>query len=120
MPVPQSVKVVIAWDSIPREGIRSNVVLPDLTFAETQGSYTNVEGTVQFLRPVLPVTDPMREGWDVLSEIGRGLGVTLDFTGVYAVQRAAAEAHPQALGALADPPAPAGLRNPTVQGPARP
>ncbi|HEX6488474.1 MAG TPA: 2Fe-2S iron-sulfur cluster-binding protein [Candidatus Dormibacteraeota bacterium] len=122
VPVPKSAKTVISWDSLPRAELQSaQVVLPDLTFAETQGSYTNVEGRVQFLRPVLLVSDPMREGWDVLCELARGLGLDLDFLGVYGVQRAAAQAFPAELAALADPPAPAaGLRNPTVQGPARP
>ena len=119
--MPKSVNFLATWDSLPRPELgAAQVVLPDLTFAETQGSYTNVEGRVQFLRPVLLVSDPMREGWDVLSELGRGLGMDVDFAGVYAVQRAAAEAFPAALAPLADPPAPAGLRNPTLQGPARP
>ena len=121
VPVPSSVKTVVAWDSLPRQELRSAAVtLPALTFAETQGSYTNVEGRVQFLRPVLLVSNPQREGWDVLAELARGLGLSIDFPGIYALQRAAAEAHPAALSTLADPPAPPGLRNPTVQGPARP
>jgi NADH-quinone oxidoreductase subunit G len=121
VPVPSSVRTVVAWDSLPRSEVASAAVtLPALTFAETQGSYTNVEGRVQFLRPVLLASEPQREGWDVLTELGRALGVELDFPGIYALQRAAAEAHPQALAPLADPPAPPGLRNPTVQGPARP
>jgi NADH-quinone oxidoreductase subunit G len=121
VPVPSSARTVIAWDSLPRPELRKpGVTLPDLSFAETQGSYTNVEGRVQFLRPVLLVSEPQREGWDVLGEIARGLGLAVDYPGIYALQRAAAEAYPAALSALADPPAPAGLRNPTVQGPARP
>jgi hypothetical protein len=63
----------------------------------------------------------MRERWDVLAELARRLGgQEADYVGIYALQRAAAAAHPDILGALADPPAPKGLRNPTVQGPARP
>ena len=120
--VPDSVKFIASWDTLPRDQIPAPaVVLPDVSFAETSGSYTNVEGTVQFLRPVLPVREPLRESWEVMSEISRRLGVEeSEFVGIYALQRAAAAAHPDVLGALADPPAPPVLQNPTVQGPARP
>src|SRR5207248_767649 len=63
-------------------------VLPAPTFAERQGSSTNLEGTVQFLRPPIPVLPPLKEGWEVLCELGAALGVALDFDGVLAIQRA--------------------------------
>jgi NADH dehydrogenase/NADH:ubiquinone oxidoreductase subunit G len=121
VPPPSSVRTLVAWDSLPRDGVTAPAVtLPALTFAESQGSYTNLEGRTQFLRPVLLVSEPQRHGWDVWGEIARGLGADIDFPGIYALQRAAAEAYPAALSALADPPAPPALRNPTLQGPARP
>ena len=44
--LPKSAKFVAAWDHLPRDGYERAVVLPATTFAERQGSYTNVEGTV--------------------------------------------------------------------------
>jgi len=63
------------------------VVLPATTFAERQGSYTNLEGTVQFLRPPIPVPAPLKEGWEVLCELGAALGLHLDYAGVAPIQR---------------------------------
>jgi NADH dehydrogenase/NADH:ubiquinone oxidoreductase subunit G len=98
---------------------RADVMLPDVSFAETQGSYTNVEGRVQFLHPVLAVEPPRREGWDVLSELSSRLGLETEFLGIFQVQRAAAEAIP-AFRDLAEPPAAAAAQRPTMLGPARP
>src|SRR5262252_10140024 len=64
--IPPSAKFVAAWDHLPRAGYENAVVLPAATFAERQGSYTNVEGTVQFLRPPVALQQPLKEGWDVL------------------------------------------------------
>ena len=86
--IPTSAKFVAAWDHLPRVGHDRAVVLPATTFAERQGSYTNLEGTVQFLRPPIPVLPPLKEGWEVLCELGAALGVALDFDGVLAIQRA--------------------------------
>jgi NADH dehydrogenase/NADH:ubiquinone oxidoreductase subunit G len=95
-------------------------VIPDISFAETQGTYTNLEGRVQFLRPVLYAEPPLREGWDVLSDIGQRLGITemSRFAGIFQVQRAAAAL--PAFAPLADPPAPEPAPQPTLLGPARP
>src|SRR5205807_1616612 len=44
--IPASAGFIAAWDHLPRQGHEKAVVLPAATFAERQGSYTNVEGTV--------------------------------------------------------------------------
>jgi hypothetical protein len=64
---------------------------------------------------------PLREGWEVLSDIGERLGVReiSTFVGIFQVQRAAAAAFP-AFAPLADPPAPEPSPEPTLLGPARP
>jgi NADH-quinone oxidoreductase subunit G len=119
--LPKSARFVAVWDYLLRpEHGTPDVVLPAVSFAETQGSYTNVEGRIQFLRPPLPVQPPLRETWDVLAELGQILGVAgLDFAGIFQVQRAAAEAV-SALAPLADPPAPDPQPTPVLYGPARP
>src|SRR2546430_8036402 len=40
--IPRSAKFIAAWDHLPRDGYESAVMLPAATFAERQGSYTNV------------------------------------------------------------------------------
>ena len=55
--------------------LAADVVLPATTFAETQGSYTNLEGRVQFVRPVLRAALPLRESWEVLCDLGQRLGL---------------------------------------------
>jgi NADH-quinone oxidoreductase subunit G len=120
--LPRSAEFVAVWDTLVRpEHGTPNVVIPDISFAETQGSYTNLEGRVQFLRPVLYPEPPLREGWEVLSDIGERLGVEeiSTFAGIFQVQRAAAAAFP-AFAPLADPPAPEPSPAPTLLGPARP
>ena len=119
--LPRSATFVAVWDtSVRPEHGAPNVLIPDISFAETQGSYTNLEGRVQFLRPVLYAEPPLREGWDVLSDLAERLGVReTSFAGIFQVQRAAAAAVP-AFAALADPPAPDPAPRPTMLGPARP
>jgi len=119
--IPPTATFVAVWDTQLRpEHGQPDVVLPAASFAETQGSYTNLEGRVQFLRPVLRLDPPLREGWELLCEIGQRLEVPdMDFAGIFQVQRAAAQASP-AFSALADPPAPGPVPTPVLYGPARP
>jgi NADH-quinone oxidoreductase subunit G len=117
--VPGSVRFHGAWDHLPREAHEgAQVVLPATTFAERQGSYTNLEGRVQFLRPPLDVDPPRRDGWEVLVELARHLGLELDYPGILAVQREAAEAHPELAGMVPGP-RPDGAQ-PVLLGAARP
>src|SRR6266700_6300837 len=98
--IPSSVKFTAAWDHLPRpENEKANVMLPATTFAQSQGSYTYLEVTVQFLRPPIEVDPPLKESWEVLTELGVALGLNLDYAGVFAIQREAAAAIP-ALAAL--------------------
>jgi NADH-quinone oxidoreductase subunit G len=119
--IPSSAKFVAVWDTQLRpEHGEPDVVLPAASFAEAQGSYTNLEGRVQFVRPVLRLNPPLREGWDVLTELGQRLGAAgLGFAGIFQIQREAARANP-AFAALADPPAPEPEPTPVMYGPARP
>src|SRR5437868_4191641 len=85
--IPKTVRFIAAWDHLRRDGYDRTVVPPATTFAERQGSYTNVEGTIQFLRPPIAVRPPLKEGWEVLVELGAALGLTLDFDGIFPIQR---------------------------------
>jgi NADH dehydrogenase/NADH:ubiquinone oxidoreductase subunit G len=118
--IPSSVRFIAAWDYHPRpEYAKAAVILPATTFAERQGSYTNVEGTVQFLRPPIPVQPPLRESWEVLAELGRALGLDLDYLGIFPIQREMASKVP-ALAALAQHPDPLPAPDPVLIGPAHP
>jgi len=118
--VPSSVRFHAAWDHLPRSGNESaTVVLPATTFAERQGSYTNLEGTVQFLRPPVAIDPPLKEAWEVLTELGIALGMDLDYAGIFPIQREAAAKAP-ALAALAQAPSPEPEPGRVLVGPAHP
>ncbi|MHB8612125.1 MAG: NADH-quinone oxidoreductase subunit G [Candidatus Dormibacteraceae bacterium] len=118
--IPASVRFLAAWDHLPRDGYdKAAVVLPATTFAERQGSYTNLEGTVQFLRPPVAINPPLKEAWEVLCELGAALGVSLDYAGIFPIQREAAAKAP-ALAALAQAPSPEPEPGPVLVGPAHP
>src|SRR5438067_4008610 len=86
--IPAGVQFLPACDHLPRPDYdMSAVVLPATTFAEQQGSYTNLEGRVQFLRPPIAPKQPLRESWEVLQELGVTLGLALDYVGIGAIQR---------------------------------
>src|SRR6202163_4334465 len=118
--VPSSVRFLVAWDHLSRAGFdTAAVVLPATTFAERQGSYTNLEGTVQFLRPPVAIDPPLKEAWEVLTELGIALGMDLDYAGIFPIQREAAAKAP-ALAALAQAPSPVPQPVPGLVGPAHP
>ncbi|MDQ6878903.1 MAG: NADH-quinone oxidoreductase subunit NuoG [Candidatus Dormibacteraeota bacterium] len=118
--VSSKVRFHAAWDHLPRsEHKHANVVLPATSFAERQGSYTNLEGRVQFLRPVVEAAPPLKESWEVLCELAAALGLHLDFPGIFPIQREIANLIP-ALGALAQPPSAEPEPVPVLVGPARP
>jgi len=118
--VPASVKFVAAWDHLPRpENQDAAVVLPATSFAERQGSYTNLEGRVQFLRPAVAAEAPLKESWEVLCELGVALGLNLDYAGIFSIQREVAREIP-ALGALAQRPSPDPEPARVLVGPAHP
>ncbi|MGH7765670.1 MAG: 2Fe-2S iron-sulfur cluster-binding protein [Candidatus Dormibacteraceae bacterium] len=118
--IPSSVKFLAAWDHLARPGYeKAAVLLPATTFAERQGTYSNLEGTVQFLRPPVAMRPPLKESWEVLCELGTALGVELDYPGIFPIQREIAGKVP-ALAALAQPPSADPLPQPVLAGPAHP
>jgi NADH-quinone oxidoreductase subunit G len=118
--IPSSVRFLAAWDHLPRpEYGKAAVVLPATSFAERQGSYTNLEGTVQFLRPPVAITPPLKEAWETLMELSVALGLKLDYAGIFPIQREAAAKFPE-LGALAQAPSPEPEAAPVLVGPAHP
>jgi NADH-quinone oxidoreductase subunit G len=118
--LPKTVKFLTIWESNSRSGQEAAaVVLPAATFAETQGTYMNLDGTIQPLGPVLTVESPLRESWEVLLELSQLLGLQTSYLGPAEIQKAAAEAIP-AFATLAANPEPSATPVRVMMGPARP
>jgi NADH dehydrogenase/NADH:ubiquinone oxidoreductase subunit G len=118
--IPAGVKFLGVWDHLPRpEYDKASVVLPATTFAEQQGSYTNLEGRVQFLRPPVAIQAPLKESWEVLTELAVALGLDLAYSGIFPLQRDAAGSNP-VFAELAQPPAAEPAPRPVLIGPAHP
>jgi NADH-quinone oxidoreductase subunit G len=118
--IPKTVRFLAAWDHLPRLAYeKAAVVLPATSFAEQQGSYINLEGRVQFLRPPIAAQPPLKESWEVLTELGAALGLEMPYFGIFTVQRRAAKAIP-AFAELAQHPTPEPAPPPVLVGPAHP
>jgi predicted molibdopterin-dependent oxidoreductase YjgC len=53
---------------------KAHWVLPGVTFAEKDGTFTNSKGRVQRIHRVLTVRGDTREDWRILQDLGRALG----------------------------------------------
>ncbi len=53
---------------------RADVVLPSATFAEAEGTYTNLERRIQLLRPALGPRGEEEADWKILSRIAQRMG----------------------------------------------
>jgi formate dehydrogenase alpha subunit len=51
----------------------AHVVLPGVSFAEKEGTFTNTERRVQLVRPALPIRGEARRDLDIICDLGRRL-----------------------------------------------
>jgi formate dehydrogenase alpha subunit len=51
----------------------AHVVLPGVTFAEKEGTFTNTERRVQLVRPALPIRGDARRDLDIICDLGQRL-----------------------------------------------
>lgn len=58
----------------------AHVVLPSATFAEKEGTFTNLERRVQRLRAAIPLVGQIKADWQTLVAIGNGLGAGWNYT----------------------------------------
>lgn len=58
----------------------AHVVLPGASFAEKDGTFTNSERRVQRVRKAIEPIGGARADWQVLAEIGRRLGLKMDYS----------------------------------------
>ena len=62
-------------------GDHADVLLPATSFAEREGSYTNLERRVQMVRPAIGPQGESRPAWQFLSEVARKMGASgFDYT----------------------------------------
>lgn len=57
----------------------ADVVLPATTFAEKEGTFTNTERRVQMVRQAIKPVGNSRPDWWIIAEIGRRLGVDMEY-----------------------------------------
>jgi predicted molibdopterin-dependent oxidoreductase YjgC len=78
----------------------SHVALPIASPAESDGTYTNMEGRVQWLRPAASPPGEARPGWWVLSELAAAVGMERTYGTIAEVRRdliAAVPSYPDAM-----------------------
>ena len=51
----------------------AHVVLPGVSFAEKEGTFTNTERRVQRVRPALPILGEARRDLDIICDLGQRL-----------------------------------------------
>jgi predicted molibdopterin-dependent oxidoreductase YjgC len=70
-------KFVVVQDMFlpPEAGRIADVVLPVASFAEIDGTYTNLEGRVQRIRRAIPPLGVSKPDWEILSRLAEQLGV---------------------------------------------
>jgi predicted molibdopterin-dependent oxidoreductase YjgC len=73
----------------------ADVVLPALTFAEREGTFTNTEGRVQFFVKAVEPIGSGRPDWEICAAILQALGVAPGVMNVDDVTRQIAEAIPE-------------------------
>ena len=73
--LPSNLEFLVVQDIILTETTRqANVVLPAVTFAEKDGSMTNVDHHVQAIRHALRPLPGARADWEILTALARSLG----------------------------------------------
>ena len=77
----QKVGFIVVQDTFLTETARSaNVVLPSATFAEKEGTFTNMGMLVQRLNKAIPPVGNARPDWQIISEIAGKMGHSFAYT----------------------------------------
>lgn len=77
----QKVGFIVVQDTFLTETARSaNVVLPSATFAEKEGTFTNMGMLVQRLNKAIPPVGNARPDWQIISEIAKKMGHPFAYT----------------------------------------
>ena len=84
----EKVELLICQDPFLTEtGRLAHVVLPACTFAEKDGTFTNLEGRVNRVRPALDPYEEAHPDWEIFAALGGALGYPMEYDGPQAVQK---------------------------------
>jgi predicted molibdopterin-dependent oxidoreductase YjgC len=71
----EELEFLVVQDIVSTDNIQyADVILPTTTFAEMDGSLTNLEGRVQRLRQAIPPVGFSQPGWMIIREVARRMG----------------------------------------------
>ncbi len=84
----EKVELLICQDPFLTEtGRLAHVVLPACTFAEKDGTFTNLEGKVNRVRPALEPYEEAHPDWEIFAALGTVLGAPMEYESAQAIQR---------------------------------
>jgi formate dehydrogenase alpha subunit len=84
----EKVDLLIGQDPFLTEtGRLAHVVLPATTFAEKDGTFTNLEGKVNRVRPAREPYEEARPDWEIFAALGTALGYPMEYETAQDVQR---------------------------------
>src|SRR3989475_10637614 len=84
----EKVQLLICQDPFLTEtGRLAHVVLPATTFAEKDGTFTNLEGKVNRVRPALEPYEEARPDWEIFAALGTALGYPMEYEAAQGIRR---------------------------------
>lgn len=76
----ESLEFLICQDLFPTETARyAHVILPAVSFAEKEGTFTNTERRVRLLRKAIPPVGDARADWEIFADLSNRLGLGTAF-----------------------------------------
>ena len=77
----RKVDFLVVHDYAPSELTEwAEVVLPNLTFAEREGTFTNFQGRVQRLKPALLPPGEAKADWEIVQEVCQAMGGEMNYS----------------------------------------
>ena len=93
--LPDSLKLLIVQDIMLTETAQqADIVLPAVTFAEKDGSMTNIDHHVQAIRQALRPLPGAKADWEIIVEIARHMGIKWNYASPKEILREIAEENP--------------------------
>src|SRR3989440_9008052 len=93
--LPDSLKLLIVQDIMLTETAQqADIVLPAVTFAEKDGSMTNIDHHVQAIRQALRPLPGAKADWEIFVEIARHMGIKWNYASSKEILREIAEENP--------------------------
>lgn len=75
LPALEKLELLVVQDIVQTSHSRlAQVVLPAATFAEADGSFTNLEGRVQRVRQAISPVEQARPGWQIIANLAQAMG----------------------------------------------